>query len=206
MTACPCRCCCRCCRQWIAIWKGSSGPCGQLEKRVGREHLRYHVIRSKAGAERASVRSVAARGGIKECSAEPARSARGTRGRYAVIPDRTLRGTLFGTTPPRGRSPTLTFMIRSRMGKNTLARRGLVKNLGPPVSSQLTSKSRRRLDHVSMSACRLESPWSCTPLTLAHPASSQLASKSRRSLDHVTMSACHLGSPWGGSTRGWPGA
>ena len=74
MTACPCRCCCRCCRQWIAIWKGSSGPCGQLEKRVGREHLRYHVVRSKAGAERASERSVAARGGIKECSVEPART------------------------------------------------------------------------------------------------------------------------------------
>lgn len=45
-----------------------------------------------------SWRHVAARGGIKECSAEPARGARHTRGRYAVIPDRTLREKLFGTT------------------------------------------------------------------------------------------------------------
>ena len=63
-------------------------------------------------------------------------AARHTSGRYAVIPDRTLREELFGTTPPGGRSPTLTFMIRSRIGKNTLpvARSGLVKKRSKVVN------------------------------------------------------------------------
>ena len=141
MTACPCRCCCRCCRQWIAIWKGSSGPCGQLEKRVGREHLRYHVIRSKAGAERASVRSVAARGGIKECSAEPARAPATHAGAMRSYRTERYARSYSVQHPPRGRSPTLTFMILSRIGKNTLARNGLVKK-SARLSTVLTNGHR----------------------------------------------------------------
>ena len=69
------------------------------------------------------------------------KDARQTCGRYAAIPDRTLREKLFGTTPPRGRSPTLTFMILSRIGKNTLARKGLVKK-SARLSTVLTNGHR----------------------------------------------------------------
>ena len=48
-----------------SVFVGLFGAMWPAGEEVGREHLRYHVVRSTAGAERASEWSVAARGGMK---------------------------------------------------------------------------------------------------------------------------------------------
>jgi hypothetical protein len=49
------------------------------------------------------------------------------RGDTLALGGLTEGGVGFGSTPPRGRDPRSTFMIWSRIGKNTLARSGFVK-------------------------------------------------------------------------------